>query len=52
MLIKQHMYSLRRLQSGMNLIQRLLQMSICRRGMNLLFLKYAFDCNCEMQIKL
>lgn len=52
LLIGQHTYSLCGLQSGMKLIQRLLQMPVCRRGMNLLFLKYAFDCNCEMQIKL
>lgn len=50
--MEQHIYSLYELQSGMNLIQSLLQMPICGRGMNLLFLKYIFDCNCEMQIKL
>lgn len=35
LLIEQHIYSLCGLQSGMNLIQRLLQMPICRRDMNL-----------------
>lgn len=39
-------------QSGVNFIQRLLRTPICRRDMHLFFLKYAFDCNCETQIKL
>lgn len=47
-IIEQHIYSLCELQSGMYLIQ----MPICRRGMNLLFLKYVLECNCEMHIKL
>lgn len=52
LLIEQHIYSSCGLQSGMNLIQRLLQMPICRKDMNLLSLKYVFDCNCEIHIKL